>query len=171
MVRDRSTCVQSCVVGTLRAMAYHDDGSALALFGRMDAGDERLLATIDVYEFIRSLLYDHFDELRVTIERMLRSDTQDVAHAGARLAGIASLHHERAIDLDREAAAGHAPQRRGLAEVAAANIALSDSDCRAWCEERLVSFFNDTDEEVRKAAAICFLRLTDESRAIASKLV
>jgi hypothetical protein len=162
MVRDPSTCVRSCVAGTLRAVAYHDAGFALALFGRINAGeDERLLATVHVYEFIRSLLRDHFDELRPTVELMLWSGDPDVARAGARLAGLAALHYQRAADLDREAAATNAPQRRGLAEVAAANIALED--CRTWCEGHLVRFFNDADEEVRKEAAGSFRHLTAES--------
>lgn len=161
MVRDPSTCVRSCVAGTLRAVAYHDGALALALFRRMDTEDDRLLATVHAYEFIRSLLPDHFDELRPTIERMLRSGNPDVARAGARLAGLAALYHEPAAGLDREAATGSAPQRRGLAEVAAANIA--SDDCRAWCERHLTGFFNDADEEVRKEAAGSFRYLGDES--------
>jgi hypothetical protein len=51
--------------------------------------------------------------------------------------------------------------RRGLAEVAAANIA--SEDCRVWCEGHLTAFFNDEDEEVRKEAASCFRQLRDES--------
>jgi hypothetical protein len=161
MVRDPSTCVRSCVAGTLNALAHHDADSALALFERMDVGDDRLLATVHVYRLIQSLLRDHLDELRPTIERMLRSSDSDVAQAGARLAGLASLHHERAADLAREAASGDAPRRRGLAEIAAANIALDS--CRIWCEGHLAAFFNDTDEEVRKEAATAFRHLDGAS--------
>jgi hypothetical protein len=161
MVLDPSTCVRSCVAGTLRAVAYHDASLALALFQRMDTEDDRLLATVHVYDFIRSLLPDHFDDFRPTIERMLRSGDADAAQAGARLAGLAALYHDRAADLDREAATGSAPQRRGLAEVAAANI--GSNDCRAWCERHLAAFFNDPDEEVRKEAAGSFRLLRDES--------
>lgn len=160
MVRDPSTCVRSCVAGTLRALAHHDAGLALALFERMDAdADEHLLATVHVYHFLRSLLYDHFDEVRPIVERMLRSGDPDVAQSGARLVGLAALHDERAADLDHEAASGGAPQRLGLAEVAAANIALED--CRTWCEVHLASFFNDPDERVRKEAGSCFGHLKD----------
>jgi hypothetical protein len=161
MVRDPSTCVRSCVAGTLRAVAYQEAGLALALFGRMDAADDRLLATTHVYKFMRSLLRDHFDELRQTIERMLRSGTPGVAQAGARLAGLAALQHAGAVDLDREAANGNAPQRRGVAEVAAANVAFEEY--RAWCEGHLTAFFNDADKEVRKEAAGSFRQLRDES--------
>lgn len=161
MVHDPSTCVRSCVAGTLRAVAYHDASLALALFRRMGAGaDESLLSTAHVYDFIRLMLREHFDELRPTVERMLRSSTPDVAQAGARLAGLAALHHERATDLDREAAAGNAHQRRGLAEVAAANIGRED--CRTWCEGHLSTFFNDADEGVRKEAAASFRYLKDD---------
>lgn len=162
MVRDRSTCVRACVAGTLRAVAYHDAGFALMLFGHLENNaDERLLATVHVYQFIRWLLRDHFDVLRPTVERMLRSSDSHVAETGASLAGVAALHHERAADLDREAAAGNGHQRRGLAKVAAANI--GNEDYRTWCEVRLAAFFNDTDEEVRKEAAASFRHLLDES--------
>jgi hypothetical protein len=169
MVRDPSTCVRSCVAGTLRAVAYHDAASALALFGRMDTQEDRLLATHHVYEFIRSLLRDHFQELRPSIERMLRSGDPDVAQTGARLAGLAALYHECAADLDGEAATGSAPQRRGLAEVAAANIA--SDECRAWCGRHLTAFFNDEDEGVRKEAAACFRQLGDESLELYEPLI
>lgn len=161
MVQDASTCVRSCVVGTLDAVACHDAPLALALFGRMHIDDDRLLATPRVYEFIRSLLHDHFDTLRPTIERMLRSDDDDVAQCGARLTGLAALHHSEAADLDREAAKGSAPQRRGLGEVAAANIAAEE--CRAWCEQHLSEFFDDQDAEVRKDAAGSFRQLREKS--------
>ena len=162
MVRDPSICVRSCVAGLLRSVAYHDTALALELLGLMAADqDERLLTTVHMYELIRSLLRDHFDEMRPTIERMLRSSEPSVAQAGGRLTGLAALHHARAADLDCEAAAGNESQRRGLAEVAAANITLKD--CRAWCEGHLVAFFNDTDALVRKEAADSFRQLRDES--------
>ena len=169
MVKDSSTCVRECVVGTLRAVAYHDAALALVLFERTDTQEDRLLATHHAYEFIRSLLRDRFDELRPTIERMLRSSDADVAQAGARLAGLAALQHNHAADLGREAATGTAPQRRGLAEVAAANIA--SEECRAWCERHLTAFFNDEDEEVRKEAASCFRQLRDESLELYEPLI
>jgi hypothetical protein len=114
MVCDRSTCVRSCVAGTLRAVAYHDAGLALALFAHMNVDDERLLATVHVYDFIRSLLRDHFDGLRPTIVRMLRSGDPDVARSGARLAGLTTLHHERAADLDPGQAVRVAARHRAV---------------------------------------------------------
>ena len=169
MVRDPSTSVRSCVAGALRAVAFHDAPLALALFRSMDTVDDRLLATVHVYEFMRSLLGDHVDELRPTIERMLRSNEPGVAQSGARLAGLAALHHASAADLDHEAALGSVPQRRGLAEVAAANIALDD--CRAWCETHATAFFNDADEEVRKKAAASFRQLRGESLESYERLI
>lgn len=114
-----------------------------------------------VYEFIRLSLREHLVELRPIIERTLRSPDAAVAQSGGRLAGLAVLHHEEASDLAGEAARGSSPQRLGLAEVAARNIAVAD--CRAWCEEHLGAFFNDQDEEVRKKAASSFWQLRDES--------
>ena len=91
---------------------------------------------------------------------MLRSSTPEVNRSGARLAGVAALHHESAAILVDEAISGTASQRRGIAEVAASNIAFSE--WRAWCEVRLLQLFNDADAEVRREAASCFRQLEDE---------
>jgi hypothetical protein len=160
MVADPSAAVRSCVAGVLRAVAYHDTTRALALFSRMHISDERLLGTAHVEEFIASLLRDHYDDLRATIARMLRSSESAVAQVGARLAGLAALYHDRAADLASKASEGTVSQRCGIAQVAAANIALQD--CRAWCERHLSSFFNDASEEVRTQAAGSMRRLHSE---------
>ncbi len=52
---------------------------------------------------------------------------------------------------------GTAEQRRGAAQVFAAN--LGSADHRSFCEESLIRLFNDTDEGVRKEAATCFRHL------------
>ena len=91
---------------------------------------------------------------------MLRSLIPDINRVGARLAGVAALHHEGAANLVDEAMSGTASQRLGIAEVAASNIAYSE--WRAWCELRLLPLFNDADAEVRREAASCFRQLEDE---------
>ena len=161
MVRDRSAAVLSCVAGTLRAVACHDPMLGMSLFQSMNLSEDRLLATHHIYKFIRGSLHDNFAELRPIVERMLRSSEPEVRKAGARLASIAALIHERTTDLVDEALRGDAPHRLGVAQVAAANIAVPE--CRAWCEATLAALFDDDDSEVRRKAASCFDRLQGEA--------
>ena len=154
VVRDPSSAVRSCVAATLRAVAYYDTSLGMSLFRCMDLTEDRLLATHHVCRLIRDCLKDRFFELRPIIERMLRSSETDVCEAGARLAGIAALHHQSATDLADEALHGAAGNRRGMANVAAAN--LGDRECRTWCEAVLIALFADADADVRREAASCF---------------
>ena len=161
MISDRSPAVLSCVAGTLQVVAYRDPALGLSLFLRMNLSEERLLATRRVSGFIRVSLRDSFTELRPVVERMLRSSESKVCKAGARLASLAALEHDSAGELVVEAVLGSADQRRGVAQVAAANIAVPQ--CRAWCEARLVAMFSDADADVRREAASCFRKLPDDS--------
>ena len=69
--------------------------------------------------------------------------------------------HTDAEDLVEEAIRGNASQRRGVAQVASANIGRKD--CRSWAEQKLLLFFNDRDSEVCQEAARCFGRLEGQS--------
>ena len=160
MVRDPSASVTSCVAGTLRAVAYHDHALGMSLFLDLNLSEDRLLATRDVYQFVRYGLRDSFAELRPVLERMLRSSEPEVCEAGARLASLAFLMDQSAADLVGEALHGDARHRLGVAQVASANIV--SPECRQWSEEMLATLFNDDDTGVRGEAASCFRRLKDE---------
>lgn len=160
LVIDQSLSVRSCTASTLLALARHDVPLALQLFKRLAATDERLLHTPYAERFIYYGLREHLDELRPFVERMLRSLVPDINRAGARLAGVAALHHESAANLVNEAMSGIASQRLGIADVAASNVA--HAECRTWCEARLLQFFNDSEAEVRRVAASCFRQLEDQ---------
>jgi hypothetical protein len=159
MVKDKSA-VLSCVASTLRAVAQHDAEMSLELFQKIDISDNRLLATVHVYEFIRGGLGEHYKRLRPYIERMLRSDDAAVCEGGACLAAIAALGHPEAADLRDQATAGNENMRLGIARVAAGNLA--SPDCRQWCERQLIVMFDDESSEVRRAAAACFRQLERE---------
>ena len=166
MIRDRSAAVRSCVTGTLRAVAFHDPALGMSFFQNMNLSEDRLLATRHVYDFIYSGLRDNFVKLRPIIKRMLRSSAPEVREAGARLASISALIHESTADLDTaelvdEALRGDAQTRFGVAEVAAANIAVPEY--RTWCEKMLIKLFDDADIGVRSKAASCFYRLWNEA--------
>ena len=160
MIRDPSTSVLSCVAGTLRAVVFRDPALGMSFFRDMNVPDERLLATRDVCEFIRYRLRDSFVELRPVLERMLRSSEPEVCAAGARLSSLALLMDQSAADLVDQASGGGCHHRLGVAEIASANIAISE--CRRWSEEMLAELFNDDDRAVRSKAASCFRQLKDE---------
>ena len=160
MIRDPSTSVLSCVAGTLRAVAFRDPALGMSFFQDMNVPDDRMLATRDVYEFIRYRLRDSFVELRPVLERMLRSSEPEVCAAGARLSSLALLMDQSAADLVDQALGGGCHHRLGVAQIASGNIAISE--CRRWSEEMLAELFNDDDRAVRSKAASCFRQLKDE---------
>ena len=161
MIGDPSAAVRLCVAGVLRAVSNHDSALAMSLFRHMSLSEDRLLATVHVYGFIRSHLRDELPSLRPIVERMLRSAEPEVCEAGARLASLAAMVHENAADLGDEALQGTPHQRFGVAQVVAANVAVPRF--RDWCQRRLVILFDDDDENVRQATTLCFSRLPDES--------
>jgi hypothetical protein len=159
MIVDRSASVRACVGGTIEMIARQRPAEGMSLFLRMDLSEDRLLTTLHVYRLIRWVLRERLAEVRSTVERMLRSAEPRVRQAGGRLAGLAGLLHGEAADLVDAALGGDARQRAGVALVAAANIAHGDA--RRWCETILRTLFDDTDGDVRRAAAGCFRELSD----------
>ena len=118
--------------------------------------------TRDVERFIFDEIRDHFECLRHVVERMLRSEFSEISEAGAQCASLAALyHHDNAANLVEEALRGNASQRRGVAQVASANIGREN--CRSWAEQKLMLLFNDCDSEVCEEAARCFDTLEGQS--------
>ena len=168
LVGDRSLSVRACAASVILYTANHDWEFAFEQFDRLiePQGDQTdsdcLLANPYVDRFIYHGLRDHFGRFRDIIERMLRSELSEISEAGARLASLAVLYeHDDAEDLVEKALRGNASQRRGVAQVASANIGRED--CRSWAEQKLLLFFNDHDSEVCQDAARCFYRLEGQS--------
>ena len=169
MVQDRSTAVLSWVAETLRLVSFYDPALGLRLFLVLNVPDVRLLATRHVRHFIRDRLGDAFVDLRPILERMLRSSEAEVCEVGARLACLAYLLGEDAADLVDEALRGEPHQRLGVAQVAAANIAIPD--CRRWSLETLPVLFNDEESKVRGEASSCFQHLKDQALDLYEDLI
>jgi hypothetical protein len=154
IIGDSSASVRSCAAWTLRAVARHDIPLAMSLLSRMKLAEDALLATPHMDYLIVGALPKHFEQVRPIVERMLRSQEPDVMESGARLSALAVLYHPEVTELEAEASKGSARQRLGVARVASANIAFTD--CRSWCEKRLVILFSDEEQHVRREAATCF---------------
>ena len=183
LIRDPSAAVRACATGTIRAVADRDPALGMTLFNGMNLSEDRLLAAPHVYGFIRDSLRDRFNDVRPVVERMLQSSEAEVCEAGARLASLGALAHGRAADLAADATqpavAGLSAQpdhrsaadlaadamrggpslRRGVAHVAAANLALPEY--RAWSAATLMALFNDEDAGVRRKAASCFRQVKE----------
>ena len=164
MVNDPSDAVLSCVGETLLGALKHDRNLAVELFLEMCAAfdredpqfalDERLLATHYVEVFLKYAVQTHFDELEPTLRRMIESDFEEVAEAGARWVCFASLTAKEALPLAKRCASGTESMRLGAASVYQANIATSAF--RSECEDMLSKLFSDPDAEIRREAARCF---------------
>jgi hypothetical protein len=118
-----------------------------------------VLATPYAERFIYLNLLVHFEDLRPFVELMLRSGMQVSSEAGARLSCLAVLLGKDARALVSEAMSGGSSKRLGVAKIASKNI--GQRDCRPWCEEQLLTLFNDKDAEVLREAASCFRSLED----------
>ena len=122
---------------------------------------DHLLVTPYLDRFITYAIRDHFGQLRHVVKRMLRSKVPKISETGARLASLAVLYqHSKATGLVKEALRGNTSQRRGVAQVASANIGLED--CRSWAEQQLLLFFDDPDRSVREEAVRCFQKLQEQ---------
>ena len=153
MVHDPSSAVRTMVARALLAALRYDRDFAVQCFVELCADDE-VLATPFVENFLKYGVQTHYAELEPILSRMLASDDDDVAQAGARQLCLASLTIEEALPMGQQCASSSKPIRLGPAEVYATNLKVST--LRAECEAMLAQLFDDSDADVREAAASCF---------------
>ena len=154
MVKDPSDATRACVAEALLGVLRHNRDLAVDLFVELCDADERLLATRLFEDFLKYAVPTHFTQLEPILARMIKSENEAVATAGALWVCYASLTVEEALPLATLCPYGSKPQRLGAAEVYAANLKLSAH--RAVSEEMLGKLFSDSDVEVRHEAARCF---------------
>ncbi|MCP4006349.1 MAG: hypothetical protein GY725_19390 [bacterium] len=115
-----------------------------------------MLACRDVRRFVNRARWDHFERMQPMLLRMIGSETEEVAQAGAEHVTHCSLTQGLAEDLLRSCLEGTPAQRRGIAEVAA--DWLSESRFHAPCKRLLKLLAEDTDEKVLGLVSQCFYR-------------
>ena len=157
MVNDPSDAVRACVAEALVGTLKYDRDLAVRLFVQLCDTDERLLATHHIEIFLKYATQTHFRQVEPILLRMLESEHDDVATAGARWACYASLSVEEAVPLAEQVTSGSPAQRLGAAEVYSVN--LKASSLRSICEETLIKLFSDPDADVRREATRCFYEL------------
>ena len=159
MVNDPSDAVRSCVAEVLVAVWNYDQDLAVQLFVQICNSDERLLATKHFQRFLKYAGPTRFLQMEPVFSRMLSSEYQEVAEAGARWVCYASLNVEAARSLAEQCTTGSRSLRLGAAEVYAAN--LKNEEFRGVCEKMLLKFFEDPEAEVRQVSSRCFFNLKE----------
>ncbi len=154
MVEDPLISVRSCVAKSLLALLNRDRSLAIDLFLRLTDARDVLLGTPYVERFLYHTAMTNFERLAPVIERMIASNIEDVAKAGARQACLASLKLDEARELQDQCMGGGKDLRSGAAEVFAANV--RNASHREICEQSLRALFDDPDEAVAKEAGGCF---------------
>ena len=156
MVDDDSLGVRTCVAHALLSVMRHDRDLAVELFLTLCETDDRLLVTHYVETFLKYAVKTHYEQMGPILSRMIDSEVEEVATAGARQVCLASLESDESMVLAARCASGSKALRAGMAEVYSAN--LKQSAFRSHCEEMLRLLFSDPDVEVRRAAGACFGR-------------
>ncbi|HET7054263.1 MAG TPA: hypothetical protein VFI09_10160 [Solirubrobacterales bacterium] len=153
LVTDPEPPVRALAIEIPLWMLRHDEDLALELFEEGVAdGDEDVLDSRGVSEFLRYRGRRYFDRLLPLIERMLASKSEDVQRNGAVQATLIALGEPEARELVEQCMDGPTAQRRGVARVCAANVA--DPSHREYCEGFLITLFDDPDEDVRNDAVV-----------------
>ena len=160
LVEDKSAAIQSCAAYVWRVIATGDYKYAFDMFQRSRRVISSLINSQYGLELIHAGLSDHFSLVWPVVEEMFESEDSETQSAAARMACIAALRHPEAETLATRAVTGNDEQRLQAARVAASNVTVSEF--RPWCEPRLLLFFDDPDERVRRVAADCFRNLKDE---------
>ena len=155
MIHDPSVIVRTTVAHSLLCLYRHNEARAVDLFlVLVDKDNDHLLATHYVDRFLHYANVRHFQRLRLVLRRMLDSPVSAVRETGARHVCLAQFSNPEAADMVAECVTGDEALRKGAAKVAEAN--LFNPVCAAFTHEKLPSFFNDPDREIRNAAARCF---------------
>ncbi len=159
-MNETSESVQSCIAFTLRAIAVRDYCHAIDLFRQCCEKVPSLPCSRDGYDLLRGGLREHFESLWPYLESMAQSSSPECVAAGAKLVCIAALTNSAAQRMADDAVAGSQSQRLAAAQIASANLDVTE--LRSWCEAQLLRFFNDPDKDVRRAAGHCFSQIEAE---------
>lgn len=152
LVGDGNAGVRALAAQILLAWWRWDSDAALDAFdGLTDDAPDDLLATRYVLRLVQSRVEADFARLRPLVERMMRSELEEVQEHGAALATLAALADDDAAALAAACLEGPEPQRLGAARVYGANLVTSRF--RDQCAARLTRLFDDESERVRDAAA------------------
>lgn len=142
--------VRACAAQALLTLTRHDPEFATSLFLRLIDAPDILLRASTIESFLSYRGPADWDRLEDLIVRMVGSKDDEVQQAGARRAAICAFDIDGAIPIAEGAAVGTVAQRKGIAQVAAAN--LSNEKVRKQCEAWIAPLFSDAERDVRAEA-------------------
>jgi hypothetical protein len=169
LVHDPSVAVRSCVVLILVAILNFDRPTAVSLFLKVVEGSDDVLGTPYVDQFLHYATYDHYPALRSLMLRMLKLENEHAREFAARQITVASFHEPLAQENLAQVFAGDATCRKAAAGVFSKN--LGQARVAKTCRKHLPTFFDDSDKEVRAAAADCFREVPPEKLADEKELM
>jgi hypothetical protein len=147
---DPTLAVRSCAAYAVRSVLRHDVEAGLKLFVRLTDADDLLLVQGPVEELTGTVITKHRDASEV-LRRMQEAEVPDVRQAAGRLSALDALFNSTAVEASEQAFERNGFVRRGIAEVAAANVGQADS--QEQCERWLARLFYDDDHAVRAEAS------------------
>jgi hypothetical protein len=167
---DPHPSVRIAVQAATRGLLKAEPGEALTIFlASCGHEDDRVLASSECRRFLHSSWRSHWSELAPLFERMIDSQVPAASQLGAEFATAAWFYDNNLEDLFLRCEMGTAPQRLGVARVAAAACS-EDEAPKAKTFGVLLNSLRDMDATVGEAATEVFLNDDFLSRAFAPEV-
>ncbi len=167
-VADNSAALRIGAIHHLTYLIKYSRTRAIDLFENLMRGQDILLDSRYVREFIYWALHKNFFRLHPYIEAMLRRDVEETQKQGAELVCIASLstdflESEKAVtvvlDLVKQVTTGTIAQRQGAARIFSHNLTRGKSEI---CGENLLVLLNNDDEQIQRSIGSSFSSMKSE---------
>jgi hypothetical protein len=155
---DKTIQVRACAATTLLGLLDVDAAYAIGLLYKvLEIGSDYLDGSRTVERFLSYATFRDFEATRPILERLLESSYGPAQAIGARQSALVSLRSDDGKELVDRAMNGEEDARRGIAQVAAAN--LGEGAFAEFLEGLLRQLFTDDARSVRDAASDCFRQL------------
>ncbi|HEX2958544.1 MAG TPA: ATP-binding protein [Chitinispirillaceae bacterium] len=168
---DPSAALRIGAIHELTYMIRHDPERSWKLFEKLITGNENLIGTPYVREFLYWSMYKNFFGIKPYIEYMMQNLKPEVQKMGAELACIASIsdvamESQEAIDaaalLANQAMCGEEVLRQGAAHIFSFNIAKgSETNVRSLCLEKVLYLLDDESHKIKDEIEHIFLSLNE----------
>jgi hypothetical protein len=166
---DKSLAVRSVALDCLLALMNRDRDLSIELFLKLVEGADAVLGSHSSDNYLHHAIYSNYSDVRMILIAMLKSTHEKARATAARQITIAAFHNKEAMDDAQQGMIGDEHCRDAVAGVFAYN--LGNEPVRARCRDRIIPFFNDDSEKVRKTADNCFRQLSSEQLADEQALI
>ncbi len=147
LVHNPHPAVRMAAIEAIEPVLNIDKDLAVHWFCKACRDDLRVAASLPALRFFNYTFPSYIDQVGPIIQQMVSSPLDDVAVQGARQVTARWLFHGFFVNEFNECCQGIVPQRKGVANVAAA--LLQDKKYSRRCLGLLLQFMNDPEKEVR----------------------